>query len=159
MGWIAYHKDGTITREGTEGRPVQAGEEGQLRMIIQEDYGHKVAVDLINGVIIIDYGEIDAQGGNIAVSNPNTVLYVCDETTVVGNLTKVRKTRPNKEGNFEYKHSPFEWRPIWFSRVFGYDSQSAVKVIGLQTTLGSPYKRRNVKKMVSIFPDGSLGID
>ena len=160
MGWISYHKDGTILSEGAnDGRPVAAGEEGNLRMIVQEDYGHKVAIDLINGVIVIDYDQIDAQGGNIAVTNPKTVLYVCDETSIVGQLEKIRKTRPNKEGWFDHIKERFVWRPIWFSRHFSMASDQPVKVVGLQTTLGAPYKRRNVKKMISLFPDGGIGID
>lgn len=156
MGWIAYHKDGSVTNETEHGRPVQAGEEGELRMIVQEDYGHKVAVDLTNGVIVLDYDAIDAQGGNIAVSNPRTILYVCDETVIAGELFKVHKTKPNKEGWYQQKQIPLVWRPIWFTRHINADQ---VKVVGLQTTLGIPYKRKNVKKLVSLFSDGRIGID
>lgn len=158
MGWISYHNDGTVLSEGAnDGRPVIAGEEGNLKAIVQEDYGHKVAIDLKGGVIVIDYDYLDVQGGNIAVSNPSTVLYVCDETVIVGELTKIHKTRPNKDGWFEHKQIPLVWRPIWFTRVV--NGTIAVKVIGLQTTLGTPYKRKNIKKMVSLFPDGRVGID
>jgi len=160
MGWIAFHEDGTVLQEGSnDGRPVAAGEEGKLKFIIQEDYGHTVGIDLRNGVILIDFDGIDTQGGEIAVANPKTILYIADETSIVGELTKVKKTRPNKEGNFDYKHEPFKWRPIWFSRVFGYASETPIKVVGLQTTLGAPYKRKNVKKMVSLLPDGRIAID
>ena len=156
MGWISYHKDGTVLNEGEHGRPVQAGEEGQLSFIVQEDFGHKVAVDLLNGVILIDYDEVDAQGGNIAVSNPKVVLYVCDETNIIADLFGVHKSRPNKEGWFKQTTIPFKWRPIWFTRM---TNGVPTKVIGVQTTLGTPYKRKNIKKLVSLFSDGRLGID
>lgn len=156
MGWIAYHKDGTVTDETHHGRPVQAGENGELKAIIQEDYGHKVALDLINGVILIDYDNIDIQGGNLAVENPRTVLYVCDETNIVGELFSLKKGRPNKDGWFKQRTEPFVWRPIWFTR---HTMPGGVtKVVGLQTTLGIPYKRKNVKKMISLFEDGRIGI-
>jgi hypothetical protein len=156
MGWTAYNKDGTVLNEGEHGRPVQAGEDGQLRFITQEDYGHKVALDLERGVILLDYEAVDAQGGNIAVANARSIIYVCDETSIVGDLFKLHKTKPNKEGWFKQKAIPFTWRPIWFTRHINND---AVKVVGLQTTLGTPYKRKNVKKLISLFPDGRLGID
>lgn len=160
MGWIAYHKDGTILQEGSgHGRPVQAGDEGQLRFIVQEDYGNRVGVDLTNGVIVIGFDQIEIQNDTLAIHNPRTILHVADETSVISELTKVRKTRPDKDGNFDYKHEPFKWRPIWFSRVFGYASETPVKVIGLQTTLGTPYKRKNIKKLVSLLPDGRIAID
>ena len=159
MGWIAYHKDGTITQETHDGRPVQAGEEGELSFIVQEDYGHKIGIDLLNGVIIIDYDALEVQNGGVYITNPRSVLYVADETSIVGELQKVKKTKPNKEGWFEYKHEPFTWRPIWFSRNFAMAGEQAVKVVGLQTTLGAPYKRRNIKKMVSLLPDGRIAID
>lgn len=155
MGWTAYHKDGTVLNEGEHGRPVQAGEEGQLRFIVQEDYGHKIGLDLVNGVIIVDYDSLDLQGGGIAVENPKIVLYVCDETSVVGELFKVYKTKPNKEGWFKQTQIPFIWRPIWFTRHINNDT---VKVVGLQTTLGTPYKRKNIKKLISLFSDGRIGI-
>ena len=53
MGWKAFTKDGEYLSEETHGRPVQAGEEGSLAVIAQEDYGHKVSIDLINGVIAL----------------------------------------------------------------------------------------------------------
>ena len=158
MGWIAHYKDGTIVNETEHGRPVQAGEEGQLRLIEQEDYGHKVALDLLNGVILIDYEGLDLQGGDIAFDNPKTILYVCDETSILMDLFKVRKTRPNKAGDFKHIVTPFEWRPIWFTRHVGSEDL-VIKIIGLQTTLGAPYKRRNIKKLISLFPDGRIGID
>ena len=55
MGWKAFFKDGTTMSEGVDGRPVQAGDEGLLWFITQEDYGHKVLVELINGVIVLDF--------------------------------------------------------------------------------------------------------
>jgi hypothetical protein len=155
MGWTAYHKDGTVLNEGEHGRPVQAGEEGQLSLITQEDFGHKIAIDLNAGVIAIDYDAIDAQGGNIAIANPKTVLYVCDDTNIAGELFGLKKGRPNKEGWFKQTVVPLTWRPIWFTR---HTNENQVKVIGLQTTLKSPYKRHNVKKLVCLFDDGRIGI-
>jgi hypothetical protein len=157
MGWTAYHKDGSVTNEGEHGRPVQAGEEGQLRGIVQEDFGHKVYIDLIGGAIVLDYEALDVQGGNIAVVNPAMVLYVCDETNIVGDLFKLRKTRPNKDGDYKQVVEPFVWRPIWFTRVT--NGTILTKIVGLQTTLGVPYKRKNIKKMISLFEDGRVGID
>lgn len=157
MGWISYHKDGTILSEGAnDGRPVKEGEEGNLKVIVQEDYGHKVAVDLLSGLIVIDYDALDIQGGNMGIQNPRTILFVCDETVIVGELFKVRKTKPDKEGWFDHIRIPLVWRPIWFTR--NISGVPPVKVIGLQTTLGVPYKRKNIKKMVSLFPDGRIGI-
>jgi hypothetical protein len=162
MGWVAYNKDGTILSEGAhDGRPVKEGVAGQLKIIEQQDYGHNVAVDLVNGIIAIDYESLDVQGGNPAIINPKLFLWVCDETTIVSDIAKIKKTKPNKEGWFDYKHERFEWRPIWFSRVFadGGGATTTLKVIGLQTTLGAPYKKRNVKKIVTLYPDGRIGID
>lgn len=155
MGWIAYNKDGTTLNETEHGRPVQDGEDGKLRAIVQEDFGHKVFVDLINGVIVIDYDSIDAQGGNIGMVNPQTVLYVCDETNIIGELFSLKKGRANKDGWFKQRTEPFVWRPIWFTR---HTNGMPTKVIGLQTTLGVPYSRKNIKKMVSLFEDGRIGI-
>ena len=155
MGWTAYFKTGEVFNESEHGRPVQAGEEGNLKLIVQEDYGHKIALDLVNGVIIIDYDALDLQGGNVAVSNPKCILYVCDETNIVGDLFKVKKGKPDKEGWFSQTTIPFVWRPIWFTR---HTNEGQTKVIGLQTTLGAPYRRKNVKKLVSMFDDGRIGI-
>lgn len=156
MGWTAYYKDGRVLNESEHGRPVQDGEEGLLKVIVQEDFGHKVALDLEQGVILIDYDELDVQGGNIGFTNIKSILYVCDETNIVGELFKLKKTRPNKEGWFKQTIEPFVWRPIWFTR---YTNNSPTKVIGMQTTLGTPYKRKNIKKLVSLFEDGRIGID
>jgi hypothetical protein len=49
------------------------------------------------------------------------------------------------------------WRPIWFTRVT--NGTILTKIVGLQTTLGVPYKRKNIKKMISLFEDGRVGID
>jgi len=157
MGWTSYAKDGTILSEGANhGRPVKEGEEGNLAFIEQDDYGHRVGVDLHNGVILIDYDSIDFQPGGFSVENVKTVLYICDETVIAGELTKVRKTKPDKDGWFDHIQTPYIWRPIWFSRVLS--TGVTIKCIGAQTTLTAPYKRRNVKKMVSLFPDGRIGI-
>lgn len=158
MGWTAYHKDGTITNELEHGRPVQAGEDGELAAIVQEDFGHKIFVDLEAGVIVVDYENLDVQGGNIGVNNPRTILYVCDETNIVGELlvVKRRRGRPTKEGVIKQDIKTFKWRPIWFTR---HTNEHVSKVIGLQTTLEAPFGKRNVKKMITLFEDGRIGID
>ncbi len=33
MGWLAITRDNEVLREETHGRPVQAGEEGKLRLL------------------------------------------------------------------------------------------------------------------------------
>lgn len=156
MGWIAYYPDGTIVSEDTHGRPVQDGQDGKLRVIIQEDYGHKVGIDLVNGVIFIDYESIDFQNGTFGVGNPKIVLYVCDETNIAGELFDVIASEPDSEGWFENTIVPLQWRPIWFTRI---TSGIPTKVIGLQTTLPEAHGNKNVKKMISLFVDGRIGID
>lgn len=158
MGWTAYYPDGTRLSEDTDGRPVQDGQDGKLAIIIQEDYGHRVAVDLRAGAIIIDYDELDYQNGTFGFINPRTVLYVCDETNIVGELVDVRRLpgRATKEGNIKQRIILPEFRPIWFTR---HTNESRTKVIGVQTTLTKTYGGKNVKKMVSLFEDGRIGID
>lgn len=160
MGWKAFFKDGTIMSEGVDGRPVQAGEEHLLWFITQEDYGHKVLVDLINGVIVLDYeGEITTQNSTVEIHNPKSILYVCDETNIVGELVEVTRARgrATKEGVVKQNITPIKWRPIWFSRVTM--GAGTTKVIGLQTTTGKTYGNKNIKKIISLFPDGRVGIN
>lgn len=155
MGWTSLSRTGEILVEGTHGRPVAAGEEGSLRAIFQEDYGHKVAIDLIGGVIIIDYESWELQNDTLGFANPQTVLYICDDTLIGADLFNVRRYRPNKEGWYKNKVTPIVWRPIWFSRVINGEY---TKVIGAQTTTPKVHGKHNVKKMVMLFPDGRIGI-
>jgi hypothetical protein len=155
MGWIAYHKDGTITSEDKDGRPVQAGEEGNLLAIVQEDFNHRIFVDLINGVIIIDCDTITVQNGTFEIINPKAVLYICDETNIVGELFHLEKGEPDKDGWFEQAITPIKWRPIWFTRV---TNGVPAKIIGAQATLPEEYGGHNVKKYVVLFNNGKVGI-
>lgn len=156
MGWIAYYPDGSRLSEDRDGRPVQDGNDGKLAVIIQEDYNHKVAVDLVNGVVVIDYESMDYQNGGFYFIGPKFGFYVCDETNIVGELFNVRATEPDAEGWYQNIIEPIEWRPIWFTRMtLGVPT----KVIGLQATLPEGYGGKNVKKLISLFEDGRMGID
>lgn len=156
MGWLAIDKNYNFIREGEVGRPVQEGEEGNLIFIGQEDFGHKVGVDLINGVLLIDYDEVGIQNGTIEI-NPKTVIFLCDETNIIGELIDVTRGRgrPTKEGVVRQNIKTMQWRPIWFTRN---TSGIITKVIGAQTTLTKTFGGKNIKKMVSLFEDGRLGI-
>lgn len=125
---------------------------------MQEDFGRKVAVDLLNGVIIIDYDywEINPNTGLVDIYNPRTVFHICDETNILGGLFDTISTEPNEEGIVFNTFVPLVWRPIWFSRITNGDP---TKVIGAQTTLPPVYGGKNIKKMISIFSSGELGID
>lgn len=170
MGWIAITKDGETLREETHGRPVLAGEEGKLLVIAQEDYGHSVAVDLINGIIALDYKSLGLQNNTVELDSPQSMLWICDETTIVGELAEYDYRMDDfidESGNkiitsdgtfFQVKTdilTPLIWRPIWFSRV---TNGVPTKVIGAQTTLPVEQGGGNVKKMVSLFVDGRIGI-
>lgn len=156
MGWIAYHKDGTITQEEKDGRPVKAGEEGNLKLIVQEDFGHRVVIDLINGVIILDCDEVTVQNETIEIANPKSILYVCDETNIVGDLFDLVNSEPDEEGWFSQTIVPINWRPIWFTRV---TNGIPAKIVGMQATLPEVYGGKNVKKLITLFYDGRIGID
>lgn len=155
MGWLAIDKDNKIYREETDGRPVQLGNRGGLKLIAQEDFGHTVAVDLLNGVIAIDYENLTIQNGSIELHNPKTVLWVCDETNIVGELFHLIAGEPDAEGWFPQEIKPLKFRPIWFTR---WTNGVPTKVIGVQVTLPKVHGRKNVKKMVSIFANGRLGV-
>lgn len=156
MGWIAVTKDQQILREGEHGRPVDAGNEGNLLFIMQEDYGHKIAIDLVNGVIIAEYEDWGIQNGTVELSNPKAVFYVCDETNIGAELFHIKSTEPDGDGWFTNEYIPLTWRPIWFTRVTNGDP---TKVIGVQTTLPEANGGKNLKKMVSLFSTGAVGID
>lgn len=155
MGWTSISKTGEILTEEKDGRPVDLGNSGGLKAIIQEDYGHKVAVDLINGVIAIDFDSWNVQNDTLALDNIKTVLYICHDTHIGADLYGVKHGKPDKDGWYSDTIIPLVWRPIWFSRV---TNGVPTKIIGAQTTLPKVYGRRNVKKMVMLFPDSRLGI-
>ncbi len=176
MGWIAITKDGDLFQEGDPnpergGRPVAKGDEGSLAVIAQEDFGHKIAVDLYNGVIAIDYDSLGFQNGTVELSSPKTMIWICDETNIVGELAHHEelmtpyidedgRKRIGEDGEYVMVRSdiltPLTWRPIWFTRM---TMGIPTKVIGAQTTLPADYGGKNIKKMVSIFADGRLGVD
>lgn len=156
MGWVAITRQDEVLKEETHGRPVQQGEEGNLKFIMQEDFNQKVAVDLINGVIIVGYDDWGIQNGTVEIHNPKAVLYICDETNIVGQFMNVEPSAPDEKGDFVNTFKPLIWRPIWFTRV---TAGQPTKVIGAQTTLPKENGGYNIKKLVSIFQSGMLGID
>lgn len=161
MGWIAINKQGETLHEATSGRPVQAGEEGELLVIAQEDYLHSVAVDLVNGIIHMDYEElrIDPEIG-IVIKNPKTVFHICDETNRVGDLFNTESSKPDDEGYYTNTYTRIQWRPIWFSRTTMAPAGTfVIKCIGAQATLPKEFGGKNVKKVISLFPDNTIGID
>jgi len=179
MGWRSLAKNGEIRYEDHPnlelgGRPVAQGEEGNLLFIEQEDYGHRVGIDLRAGVILIDYDEPTTyQNGTLEIhGTPKAILWMTDETSFVGEMQHIETTyelKRDEKGRKIHDENgklvqtktdnliPLTFRPIWFTRqIMGY---GAIKVIGLQTTLPDIQGGANKKKMVSIYPDGRLGID
>lgn len=179
MGWRSISKTGELRYEGHEnpelgGRPVAQGEEGNLLFIEQNDYGHRVGIDLRAGIIIIDYeGDITIQNGTLEIQGtPKAVLWVAEDTSIVGEMAHVNhvyelkrdeKGRKIHDDNGKLVQTrtdnltPLTFRPIWFSRHIS-NLPAPVKVIGVQTTLPELQGGGNVKKMVMIYPDGRLGI-
>lgn len=155
MGWISIDKSGNKLSEDTHGRPVAAGEEGSLAVIAQEDFGHKVAIDLYNGIIAIDYQELGWQNGTVELVNPKVFLYICEDTNIGSDLFSLTKTEPDKEGWYSDIVTPLTWRPIWFTRV---TNGVPTKIIGAQTTLPPEFGGKNVKKQIMLFADGRIGI-
>jgi hypothetical protein len=154
---------------------VAQGEEGNLLFIEQEDYGHRVGIDLSRGIILIDYDEPTTyQNGTLEVhGTPKSVLWMTDETSVVGEMAHIevaKELKRDEKGRKVHddngklveininKYVPMSFRPIWFSRHIS-TLPAPVKVVGLQTTLPELQGGSNKKKMVSIYPDGRLGID
>lgn len=179
MGWKAITKDGFLLAEQNEdgsgtglGRPVQAGQDGMLSVVAEEDFGHKVAIDLLNGIIAIDYKSIGVQNGTVELDSPLTLLNICEETSIVGDMRHLhqkfepdlddeKNPKVDEQGNLVYVRTdytmPLTWRPIWFIRHI--DTYGTIKVIGAQTTLPAEQGGKNIKKLISIFQDGRLGID
>ena len=156
MGWIAITKEGEELREDVHGRPVQAGEEGNLLAIMQEDFGHKVAVDLTQGLVFIDYDSLSIANGYLEITGAKLMFFICDETNIVGQLHLMEQSAPDEQGWYTVDNYAPMWRPIWFTR---YTNGMPTKVIGAQTTLNAQFAGRNVKKMISLFMDGNIGID
>jgi len=165
MGWLAITKDFKVLREEdgiTEdnpggGRPVELGNNGGLIVCAVEGNGHKVAVDLIHGVIFIDYDRIGVQNGTIEIENTKTFFSICEETNIVGEFKHIKKTRPDKAGNYLITYEDMIFRPIWFTRNIS-TLPGPVFVVGAQTTTPKEQGHRNIKKIVSLFPDGRIGI-
>lgn len=171
MGWRAITKDGEELREETHGRPVQAGEEGNLLVIAQEDFGHSIAVDLSNGVIAIDYESLSVQNGTIELANDKFRFWICEETNIIGEFSELEQRLEylrdddgrkilGEDGRYQRVRTdilhPLVWRPIWFTR---WTNGVPTKVIGAQITLPKQQGGKNVKKIVSLFADGRIGID
>ncbi len=169
MGWIAITKDKEILQEDKDGRPVQKGEDGELLYIFQYDFGHTVGVDLINGVVSIDFESFEIQD-RVYLINPKVNFFICEETNIVaeyrhlkqeivwargenGKLLRDENKRPYKVRNDIL--TPLTWRPIWFTR---WTNGIPVKVIGAQTTAPDLQGGNNIKCMVSLFPDGRIGV-
>lgn len=165
MGWIAITKQHQFLREEdgiTEanpggGRPVQLGIDGGLIVAGDEAYGHKIAVDLVGGVVAIDYDTIGVQNGTIELSGAKLVFSICDETNIVGEFQHIKTTKPDKAGNYLITYEPMVFRPIWFRRNIS-TLPGPVIVIGAQTTTPKGQGKKNIKRMVSLFPDGRIGI-
>lgn len=165
MGWFAITKEYKILREEegiTEdnpggGRPVDAGNNNELLAIGASEYGHSIAVDLVNGVIALDFDSIGVQNGTIELTNTKFAFSICEETNIVGEFQHRKTTRPNKAGDYLITYEPIIFRPIWFNRMIS-TLPGPVIVIGAQTTTPKEQGRRNIKKIVSLFPDGRVGI-
>lgn len=162
MGWRAINKQGELLLEERDGRPMVQGEQGNLLVIAQEDYLHSIAIDLVNGKILFEYEElsVDPETKEINIKNPKQILTICDETNRVFDLFHTTETKPDAKGDVFRTYSPVEWRPIWFTRnTFSAAGTVIVKVIGAQATLPKEFGGHNVKKLVSLFPDNTIGID
>lgn len=135
------------------GRPLDK----ELSFIGAEEYNHKVGVDLVNGAIIIDYQELGIQNGTTEIHSPKLVMYICDETNrLFGVLDVQRISEPDRDGNYINSVKALVWRPISFTR---WTNGVPTYVVGAQTTLPENYGGKNVKKLISLYDDGSIGID
>lgn len=177
MGWIALYHDGTIKREEANepsGRPMY--DDDKIRAIAQIDYLNSVAVDLRDGIIYFGFETMTLQDGVLEFDRIIGVLQICEETTIIGDLKHIRselEPQFNEDGTPKMNtadgtqvqlktdyETPIQWRPIWFSRVIMSPLGNViVKVIGCQTTTPEVYGGRNIKKLISLFPDGRVGID
>ena len=165
MGWIAITKEYQVLREEdgiTEnnpggGRPVELGNEGGLLVAGVAGNGHSVAVDLVNGVIAIDYESLGVQNQSIELAGAKFIFSICEETNIIGEYKHRKTTKPDKEGNYFINYEPMIFRPIWFTRNIS-TLPGPVFVMGAQATTPKEQGKRNIKKIVSLFPDGRIGI-
>lgn len=178
MGWRSISRSGEVRYEGHEnpelgGRPVAQGEEGNLLFIEQNDYGHRVGIDLKLGVILFDYeNDVTIQNGTIEISSPKYIMWMADETSIVGEMAHIsheyqlkRDEKGRKVHDDDGKLvqvrtdilTPLTFRPIWFSRHIS-GLPAPVKVIGLQTTLPEINGGGNIKKLINLYPDGRIGV-
>lgn len=163
-GWFAITKDFKILRESEGitkdnpggGRPVALGNEDGLRVCGASAYGHTVAIDLINGVIALDFDNLGIQNETIEI-NPKVAFSICEETNVVGEFKHRKTTKPKKNGDYLITYEDMIFRPIWFNRIIS-TLPGPVVVIGAQTTTPREQGKRNIKKIISLFPDGRIGI-
>lgn len=163
-GWFAITKDDKLLREVdgiTEdnpggGRPVELGNDGGLKICGVVGYGHSVAVDLINGQIALGFDTLGIQNGTVEI-NPSFVFSICEETNIVGEYKHRKTTKPKKNGDYLITYEDLVFRPIWFNRNIS-TLPGPVIVIGAQTTTPREQGKRNIKKIVSLFPDGRIGI-
>jgi hypothetical protein len=163
-GWLAITRNYELLRENNEdgtssgqGRPVDAGNNNELLIIGDSEYGHSVAVDLVNGMIAIDWTNFGIQNETVEI-DPKIVFAICEETNIIGEYQHRTESEVAEDGGYTIEYSPMIWRPIWFKRMIS-TLPGPVIVIGAQTTLPVEYGGRNIKKLVSLFPDGRLGID
>ncbi len=160
MGWIAVNNKGETLYEDRDGRPMEAGEKGELVVIAQEDYHRRIAVDLLNGIIHLDYDELEVAEDGVAIKGAKATFRICDETNIVGDLFETVSSEPDEQGNFTNSYKKLVWRPIWFTRhTLGATAMAPIKCIGAQTTLPKEFGGKNIKKLVSIFSDTTIGID
>ena len=165
MGWLAITRESKILREEdgiTEdnpggGRPVELGNNGGLLVCATEGYGHKVAVDLVNGIVAIDYENLGVQNGTIELHEPKLLFTICEESNIIGEYKHRKTTRPDKLGNYLITYEPVIFRPIWVTRHIS-TLPGPVYLIGAQATTPKEQGKRNIKKIVSLFPDGRIGI-
>ena len=163
-GWVAITRAGEFLREYNEdgsgsgmGRPVEAGNNNELRVIATSAYGHSVAVDLDKGLIALDYTRLGLQNGTVEIENVKSFLYICEETAIIGDLQHRYTTEPDEVGTYLITWEDLIWRPIWFNRHISTVNGQVI-CIGAQTTTPEDQGKRNVKKLVSLFPDGRVGI-
>lgn len=142
---------------GLNGRPVELGNNGGLRVAGATEYGHTVAVDLRDGILFIDPDNIEIQNDTVSLAGSKAIFYMCEETNILGEFKHRKTTKPDKQGNYFATYDPMIFRPIWFNRIIS-TLPAPVIVIGAQTTTPSDQGKRNIKKMVSLFPDGRVGI-
>lgn len=165
MGWIAITRENKILREEdgiTEnnpggGRPVEAGNNNELIAIGIKEYGHSVAIDLVNGVVAIGWDDMSVQNGTVELHNIKFMFTICEETNIVGEFKHRKTTKPDKKGDYLITYSDMIFRPIWFMRHIS-TLPAPVHVIGVQTTTPREQGKRNIKKVISLFPDGRIGI-